>query len=857
MPLWERAEPLAVLDGLLSDAGGGGGRVALIAGEAGIGKSTLVKAFAAGCGPRARVLWGGCDPLVTPRALGPLHDIGRQTGGALAERLGANASQAEVFAALLDEIDGPAQRPVIVVEDVHWADAATLDLLVLLVRRLDRRRVLLILTYRDDELGPDHPLQSALAAFPRDVVRTVALPPLSRDCVTARATEAGRDPATVYDLTGGNPLLVSELLTTEAPGAGAVPGMILARLRRLPAAARDLAELAAVMPGLADPHGPEQDGDADPVDRCVAEGVLVPVESGGVGYRHELLRRVVEDALPPARRAALHRRALGLLEALDGVDPARLAHHARLTGDVAALQRYARAAATSAAAQGAHREAVAHFRAILPYLDGRKPGERAELLEAYAFQAYLAGLWAEGLQARQAAVEERRRLGEIERVGENLRWVSRLAWWGGDAALARTAAEQAVELLETVRPGRELAMAYSNRSQLHMLAHEPDATVEWGNRAVALAERLGDQETAVHAAINVGTARLHQHDPEAPAFLLRQHRIAAAAGLVDHASRALVNRATSGETDDFIGIEAAIELALRYAREHDLDGYVQYLLGARAEARLELLDWDGALADADESLSRPNRIGVAVVPAVVARGRIQSGRGDPAALSTLDWALELALTTDEIQRICPVAAARSEHFLISGDADRAAAEARRGLTLAVGRQHRRYTGELTCLLWRAGGRVEGLEDPDGPFGQLIAGRWAEAADSWERIGRRFMRVGALGLGDANAAGEALAMLERIGARRTAEWLRADLRRRGVSGVPRGPRPSTAANAAGLTGRQVEVVRLLAEGLSNADIAERLTLSPKTVQHHVSAVLEKLGAGSRTRAAATARRLGLL
>ncbi|GAA0706359.1 AAA family ATPase [Dactylosporangium roseum] len=848
MPLWERVDALAVLDGLLRDARRGG-RVALVAGEAGIGKSSLVRAFAASV--RGRVLWGGCDPLVTPRALGPLHDIGRQTGGVLAERLAARAGHAELFAALLDELEGPARRTVVIVEDVHWADEATLDLLVLLVRRMDRLRALLVLTYRDDELGADHPLHGALGAFPRDVVRAVTLPPLSRDCVAEQAAAAGRDPAGAYELTGGNPLLLTELLH-DGDARGAVRGLILDRLRRLSGAARDLAELAAVMPTLADPVIAA--GAAELVDQCVAEGVLVAAD-GGVGYRHELLRRVVADALPPARRTALHRRALRMLAAAEGVDPARLAHHAGLAGDAEALRRYGTAAAESAAAQGAHREATAHYRALVPYAGSLPGGERAELLESYAFQAYLAGLPAEGLDARRAAAEERRRRGEIERVGENLRWISRLAWWSGDTALARDRAVEAVELLETIEPGRELAMAYSNRSQLHMLAHELDAAVDWGDRAIALAERLGDLETAVHAAVNVGTARLDRCEPEAAEMLLRQHRIADAAGLVDHAARALVNRAAGGEeTGDVLAAVEAVEVALRYAREHDLDGYVQYLLGVRAAARFELCDWDGALADADESLSRPNRIGVAVVPALVARGRIQSGRGDPAALSTLDRALELALTTEEIQRIGPVAVARSEHFLIAGDPARAAAEAGRWLALATEKRHRRYGAELRYHLWRAGG---GQEQPDGPFGELTAGRWRAAAEHWERIGRRFTRLSALGAGDADAAGAALRVLDDLGARRTAAWLRADLRRRGVRGIPRGPRPATAANAAGLTGRQAEVLRLLAEGLSNADIATRLTLSQKTVQHHVSAILDKLGAGSRTQAAAAARRRGLL
>ncbi|MGI5247145.1 ATP-binding protein [Dactylosporangium sp. CA-139066] len=845
--LWEREAALAELDGLRR----AGGRIALVAGEAGIGKSSLVRAFA-GAQPD-RVWWGACDPLVTPRALGPLHDIGRVAGGALAAALAVQEPPARLFAALLDALERSRRAPVLVVEDLHWADAATLDVLVLLARRIDRLGALLVLTYRDDEAA-GHPLTAALAAFPRDVVRRVALPRLSQACVAEQAARSGRDPAAVYALTGGNPLLVTEVLSSGDPAGGAVAGLILTRLARLEPPARDLAELAAVLQRLDVPgDGPEP----ALVDRCVAGGVLVAVD-GGVGYKHELLRRSVEDALPPGRRRALHRRAMRRLAEAGGADPARLAHHAALSGDKTMLLRYSGMAAEAAAAQGAHREAAAHYRAILS-AQAHTGAAYADLLEAFAFQAYLAGIATDALDARRRAAAERRRLGDPEREGANERWISRLAWWNGDAAQARAAAERAVDILREAPPGRELAMAHSNRAQLHMLAFEVDAAIDWGTRAAALAERLGDVETAVHAATNVETARHQRGDPAdagAAEELRRLHERAAAAGLVDHAARALVNRAAVAMWigDDLAWTAEALEAALRYATGSDLEGYVQYLLGVRACVRVERCDWEGALCDADESLSYATHIGVAPLPAYVARGRVQSGRGDPAAEATLDRALELALGTGEVQRIGPVAIARAEHFLFNGAPERAAEEARRGLGLAVSVGHSRYTREIAYRLWLATG--EPLPPGGGPFADLVAGKWAAAAEAWHRGGRPLMRVHALAAGDAAAAGEALATLESLGARSAAQWLRARLRQRGVTGVPRGPRASTAANAAGLTGRQGEVLRLLAEGLSNADIAARLTLSEKTVQHHVSAILAKLSVPSRAQAAAAARRLGL-
>jgi DNA-binding CsgD family transcriptional regulator len=340
---------------------------------------------------------------------------------------------------------------------------------------------------------------------------------------------------------------------------------------------------------------------------------------------------------------------------------------------------------------------------------------------------------------------------------------------------------------------------------------------------------------------------------------LRQtHTAASRAGLADNAARALVTLAgTMLDRWEFDAAGPIVEEALGYCARHGLDGYLQYVHGMRANMRVEQCAWDAALADAEESLARPSRSSVAVVPALVARGRVLAARGDATALSTLDQAAEHAFGTGEIQRIGPVASARSEYFLIEGDPDRAAEEARTGLALAIDKGNSWFTGELTYRLWQAAG--PGAVTPTGttPFRLMMEGDWAAAAQRWAELGRGYARVAALSQGDRPAAAQALRILTELGAVRAARDLRARLRDRGMTGVPRGPRPSTAANAAGLTARQVEVLALLAEGLSNADIAARLTVSHRTVEHHVSAVLVKLAVATRGQAIVAAHRLNLV
>ena len=247
MDLLERAALLDELSGALADTAEGG-RVVLVAGEAGIGKSTLVKRFTERQAAQARFLLGACDPLLTPRALGPLHDIARQTGGRLAELLASGSPREAVFAALLDQLTRP-PRQVVVVEDTHWADEATLDLLVFLGRRLERTPAMLIVTYRDDEVGADHPLRGVLGALPQGVVRRVRPQPLSEAAVAELAPRAGRPAAGLRELTGGNPLLVTEVLAAGDTGVPmTVRDLVLARLAGLPADAREVARLVAVVP---------------------------------------------------------------------------------------------------------------------------------------------------------------------------------------------------------------------------------------------------------------------------------------------------------------------------------------------------------------------------------------------------------------------------------------------------------------------------------------------------------------------------------------------------------------------------------------------------------------------------------
>jgi DNA-binding CsgD family transcriptional regulator len=859
MDLLERESILSELDALLRDAAAGSGRIAAVAGEAGVGKTSLVEHFSARHARTARTLRGLCDSLATPRPLGPVHDMAAQTSGPLADALRAGVGRDGVFSALLEEIGRPPVPRIVLVEDVHWADDATLDLLRFIGRRIRQVPALLVVTYRDDEVGPTHPLHQLLGQLPQAAVRWMRLSPLSEEAVRELARRGGRPAEGVYALTGGNPFFVTEVL---ASGGATVPVSIreavLARAARLSDRARELLDLVAIAPGRMERRLLDAlVADAPALVReCAASGALTTAPDA-VGFRHELARLAWLEALEPGAHARLHARVLhGLLERpVHERDIARVVHHADGAGDGECVLRVAPAAAREAAAAGAHRQAEAHYRTALRYADRAPPAMRAELLDAWSYELHLCGRIADAVRAREEALALWRRVGDRRREGDALRQLSRLAWFEGRRAAAAAHAAEAIRVLEPLGPSHELAMAYSTRAQLHILAEERKLAPEWGDRAVAMAEALGDPEALVHALTNAacltpGGARENQ---------LRAARLAQEHGFHEHAMRAFTWLICDAIVEhDHALAEGVLPEALAYAEAHDLDAFISYLRGWRARMRVQQGRLDEAEADATDVLRREHTSTVERLPALGALGTALARRGDPGARALLDEALERAESTGELQRLAPVANARAEAAWLRGDLEGMRAEAMRAYPLALQVESWWDAGRLAVWLGRAGALDEVPAELPGPFAAELAGRWRDAVRSWERLGCPYEQALALAEGDdAEAWQESFAILDALGAHAAAAAVRRDLQRRGARGIPRGPRPATRRNPAGLTPAQARVLALLARGLSNTDIARELSVSPRTVDHHVSAVLGKLEVATRAAAIAAAHERGLL
>jgi DNA-binding CsgD family transcriptional regulator/tetratricopeptide (TPR) repeat protein len=636
---------------------------------------------------------------------------------------------------------------------------------------------------------------------------------------------------------------------------------VLARIARVSPAARSLLELASVVPTRTERWLLDAvlGSTAEAVEECLSSGML-SLEHTTVAFRHELARQAVESTLSPLCHQTLHAQVLqALLNHGEGSSQAaRLVHHALGAHDGALVARYAPLAAQQASAQGAHREAAAQYATALRYADQFPAERQAVLLEERAYECYLTSQMEEAVQARQAALRIWRQLDRPDQVGQTLRWLSRLSWFLGQSSEAERYAVEAVQLLEILPPDARLAMAYSNRAQLAMLADNTAEAVRWGEQAIALAESLGDARTQVHALNNMGTALLTAGDEQGRAHLERSLQLAVERGWEEHVSRAYTNLACCAVmTRDYPLAERFLQEGLAYCAEHDLDSCGTYMGTWQARAWFEQGCWDDAVQEATRVLNHYRLPAATKIPALLVLGWVRVRRGDPGSVAVLDEARTLALASGELQRIAPVAAARAEAAWLRGNQEQCLAEARVGYELAVTHTYLWKLGELSLWMWRAGGLASAPGQVAEPFARQIAGDWRGAAALWEQMGCPYEQAFALADGDAEAMRNALALFERLGAQPAMALVRRRLQQQGIAGIPRGPRPSTRTNQAGLTSRQLEVLELVVEGFSNAEIASRLFTSPKTVEHHVSAVLAKLGVHSRAQAIGAAYQLELL
>jgi ATP/maltotriose-dependent transcriptional regulator MalT len=856
--LLERESQLATLAEYAREARAGNGRLVLIAGEAGVGKSALVEHLQQDL-PEARWSWGACDGLFTPRPLGPLFDLAGQLGGDLQNLCRALAPREELFGALLRQVSEPGTLNVVVVEDVHWADEATVDLLRFLGRRLRDAGALLLVTYRDEGLAAGDPLRLALGDLATQrSTRRIGLAPLSAEAVGVLAGGSGLESAELYRLTGGNPFYVTEVVQA---GMGELPpsarDAVLARAGRLRGEARDVLDVAALIGTRVDPRLVESVTacPAAAMDELLASGLLAE-DGPRLRFRHEIARLAVEQGLAAHRRGAIHARILGALRSGGCDDDARLAFHAEAAGDGPAVLCYAPAAARRAAELASHREAAAQFERALRFAAGADPAMLAGLYDGLAYEASLVDRWQDAADAGERALGLWRETGDRRREGDMMRRLSRTMWRMCRGREAAAWAETALATLEPLGPSPELAWAYANIANQRMLDGEHDTALEQARRAQATAEQTGVPEV-LSDALNTEGCSLASAGGDWTVPLSRALQIAVSANLDEQAGRAFANlHAVYCAERRYAEADRCFARGVVYCDDHDISTFAVCLRGERTRTLEKTGRWDQAVSLSEQLLRRIVPSTINRVNPLLSLGKIRARRGDARAWECLDEAAAAAQGSGEAEWIVTVRLARTEAYWLEGNLP--AAESELGLAESQSAAWDAWLrGEVAA--WRqrltsARPSPEGLAEP---YRLQIEGHGEKAAQLWADLGCSYEAALAYhDTADEAALREALRIFTDLGASATARVTRQRMRQLGIRSIPAGTRTATRAHPLGLTRREREVLALICAGLTNAEIAGQLFLATKTVDHHVSAVLTKLQAPTRIAAAARAAELGL-
>ena len=872
--LLERSDQLRDLRAALARVvNGSHGETVLVTGDAGIGKTTLLRHFTTSVRNRARVFWTACDPLFAPRPLGPLLELADAVGGDLHDQIAGGGHAFDVASALLRELSLAAPA-VVVIEDLHWSDEATLDVIRLLARRIDSVPVLLMLTYRDDQLDRAHPIRSVVGELPGSggAVTRVALTGFSASAVAMLAGGAGFDAAQLHARTAGNPFFVTEVLAAKA---GQIPDTVrdavLGRTARLSRLARELLDAASVVPGHLEPRmlvvlHPAAD---DSLDECIASGMLV-ASAGRVEFRHEIARMVIEDSMLAGHRAALHARALSVLQGNETAAPdwSRMAHHAEGAGDHAAVLRYAPAAAKAAAAAGAHRDAAELYGRALRFADRLESDERAELLESYADEAYWSVTGSdEAINRLGEAVAIHQSRGDHLGEGRALIRLARHLGRSGRHLEGLAAAKQAVAVLEQLPAHQELALACVYLSSSYAVTLQPDA-ISWGEKAIALGEEVGCPEAVYGGLNNIGTVELFGGDLAGLAKLDRSRELAEQPGDNLGVVRGYLHTCwmlTARREWELLA--QYLEPAIDRCRKSGLELSVDQLRTHGLKSDLAQGRWEEAARGARSWLARPDRpVAAFRGTALIVLATLLARRGEAGCWQLLDEATELARLPGAGHLVPFLAAARAEAAWLEGRPADVLTEVETPGSLTLG-QDPLTALDLRVWRWRASGTdadgtgtdagVSNEDELPEPYRMLLAGDRQGAARWWEESGSQYeAALAASGSADPAALRGAIDVLDGLGAHAAAGVLITELRALGEQYAPRARRSGASAHPAGLTSREAEVLQLLAAGLRNAEIAAQLFLSPRTVDHHVSAVLAKLNVKTRSQAVAIAVQLGI-
>ena len=866
MELFERESFLALLDERFREVSSGEGHCFFVTGEAGIGKTTLVKEFLKQVERISIQYTGSCDLLFTPRPLAPLYDIALQIKGDLLQQLSSISSRSDLFLRFTSELVQQSKPVIVVFEDVHWADEATLDFVKFFARRINQTRCLFILTWRDDEIVGQHPLRNVLGHLVPGTFTRVLLEPLSITAVQQMAEKRGYNGEDVYSISGGNPFYVNEILAHYSPGIpDNIKDSILAIYNDLSDDTKETWQLLSVISeGLEYKRFTAiNDYYVDTISNCMAKKILI-VKNDKLLFKHELYRRTIEESLSPFRRIDLNKKVLTFfLNAFEEYgEIERIVHYAKNASQNELVVQYAPLAARQAASVGAHIEASKLYLSAIEYYPGKDKNLLVEFYESYAYECYLTNQIKEAIFYQSRALAIRKEKDDPEKLGDCLRFLSRLSWFDGNRKEAERFAMQAIDVLDNQPASRAKAMAYTNMSFLKMQSDETDECIRWSEKAIVLANELNDEEILAFALNSKGSTIMlnRQTMQEGIALLQQSLAIALKNGYHEHVARAYTALGSNAVTMREYPMAAKyLDTGINYCEENDLDSLRLYMLSWKARMNLETGNWKEAGSIAENLVKTVNILSIIKVGALTVSSilKMRKGDPDPDILPCLLEAKEKAFETMELHRILPVATAFLEYEWITGTRCIDTAEINMAIDMIKGTK--KDFSRSKYYYWLSKAREEylpfGEKNKDNELGISVA--TDQDAKYWEKTGCPYEQALALFEGNDDDKRKAIAMVNDLGADAVYEKLKQEMRSSGIKSIPRGVRKTTRENPSLLTDRELDVLALLKEGMQNKEIAARLYISAKTVDHHISSILLKLDINSRSKAVAEAVRLGIL
>lgn len=858
MHLIERENMMVMLQQHLKKVSDEEGHCILISGEAGIGKTALMKEFCKQQKLSGNVFWGSCDDLFTPRPLGPLYDVLWQITKKSRSNGLSEKSRTELFIDFFQEIDALEGVVIVVFEDIHWADNGTLDFIQYAVRRIEQLSCLFILTFRENEMNLKPSLRNMLGQLPPDSYSKFELLPLSKPAVIEMATSKGFNGEEVFGISGGNPFYVNEILASYSPGIPEkIKNSILAVFYQQKTGVKNAWEIWSIIPdGLEVELVPKLKSSTD-LENCFALDII-RVKDAKVVFKHEIYRRTIEETLNPIRKIELNKKMLELfLDIFEGNGQIeRILHFAKHASERQLVVKYATLVARKAASAGSHQEAAKLWCTAIEYYEGNNTLPLTDLYERYIDECFLDGQIQEAIAYTQNVLEIRTKSAASDQMVACLCLLCRLWWIEGNSIRTGDFAKQALEYAGTQGVSTSAtAMAYGTFADVGARAGTQAECLLWAERAFQMTKDTDNEEVLCRVMMVKGNVQIAQYASAEQAIEVLKQSLDKALSTSNFqlTGYAFLNLAGNAiRIKNYELAESTLVAGIRYCETQGLSFWNACLLSWKARLSLETGNWPEARSISDYLLKNESHPSIIKATALAVLGRILIRQKED-GIGLLQEAKRIAMDGLDLHAIFFSINALLEYEWLNDSQVIDTDDIMQVSALIQSSGTYEEQVEFSFWMMKASRKFQ-LADQDNSD---IHAKLDCATVFNRQATYPYEQALILFNGSEDDKRNAVSIAQKLMATAVCEKMQQEMRSLGIKNIPRGIRSSTRANAALLTEREMEILTLLKGELQNKEIASQLFISAKTVDHHISNILVKLDTNSRHKAVAEAMRMGIL